>query len=145
MLAYNVPDEGAPVDVDWLIRAVLVSDQPILMRLFVNDIIPQRGVVLADFTEATFPGYSQQVLERSQWGAPVLGADHVVRVPLSAGPRTMTPLVSDVTIYGAYLVAAVSMKVVFCRRFQPPRVTVAGFPLRFLPVITLRSDTYDVS
>lgn len=144
MTGYAVPDEGATRDLDWMIRIAFPVDAPIAMRIFVNDIVPQRGATLANFTEATFAGYSQQVISRNQWAAAAIGDDHVARIMLAAGPRMFTPFEGGVTLYGVYLVALPSGPVVFSRRFVPPRVTVAFTPISVMPVVTLRSESYEV-
>lgn len=141
---YAVADAAAPEDLRILVAAALVDDSPLVMRLFINDIIPARGTVLADYTEASFIGYSQRVLNRSAWAAPTIEVDHVARIRLTAGPQLYSPLTGGQTVHGLYLVRVTLGQVAFARRFTSPRVVVAGEPFSVNPIITLRSESYDV-
>lgn len=137
---YAVPDEGLAAALDTLVRLALGTDQPLQLRLFVNDLVPQRTTVLANYTEATFAGYSRRTLNRADWGVSVLEADHVARITLSAGPLIYTPTVADVTVYGVYIIDPAAGIVRYARRFTVPRVTAAGVPFAVNPVITVRSE-----
>lgn len=136
---FPVPDESAAHWLDLLVKLGLLDDEPLKLRLFVNDVIPQRGATIATFTEATFTGYSERVLMRSDWSAAVLGVDHVARIQLSAGPLEWTPTGALQTVYGVFLVSADATKLRLAFRFVTPRDLSAGVPLRVMPVITLAS------
>lgn len=136
-----MPDESAASLLDLLVKVGLIDDQPLKLRLFTNDVVPQRGATIATFTEATFTGYSERVLMRSDWASAVLGIDHVARIMLSAGPLSWTPTGALQTVYGVYIVNADASKVRFALRFATPRTLTAGVPLRVMPVITLASVT----
>lgn len=141
---YPVPDEGLENLARLITSVTLVTDQPQEMRLYVNDLIPQRTTVLADYVEASFGGYSRRLLEDTDWDQPEVGLDHVARVQLADGAQEYTPTESDVTVYGVYLVNLFTGKVQFARRFSEPIVTAVGTSFRVMPVVTARSELYTV-
>ncbi len=136
---YAIPDEGLALNLDTLVRAGLVLDQPLELRLYVNDLVPQRTTVLANFTEASFGGYSRRVIERADWSAAAVAADHVARIARTAGPFVYTPTTAGETVYGVYLVDVDAGKVRWQGRFATPKVCVIGTPFRVNPIITARA------
>lgn len=142
MNQYPVPDESVGHQLDLLARAALVVDEPLELRLYVNDLYPQRSTVLADYTEASFGGYSRRVIDRADWDVATVDDEHKARVQLSAGPETWTPTGGVETVYGCILVAPDVGKVRYARRFTTPRVLEVGVPLAVMPVITLASVVY---
>jgi len=142
MIEFAIPDAGAPRDLDTLVRTILGTDEPLQMRIFANDLVPQRGTVLANFVEATFAGYTRRTLNRSQWGVSVTGPDHVTRIMLTTGPEVYTPTDGAQLIYGIYIVHPPDDTVVYQRRFATPREVEVGVPFSINPIITLRSEQY---
>lgn len=73
--------------------------------LFVNDYSPASTTTLADFTEATYPGYARQVLTiNAPFSSPPAEPAAVGPIPFAfPGPSDATP----VDVYGVYLVSAV--------------------------------------
>jgi hypothetical protein len=136
---YAVPDEGLALNLDTLIRAGLILDQPLELRLYVNDLVPQRTTVLANYTEASFGGYSRRVIERADWSPAAVAADHVARIVRTAGAFTFTPTTDGQTVYGCYLVDVDAGKVRWQGRFATPKVLVIGTPFQVNPVITARA------
>jgi hypothetical protein len=135
-----VPDAGAPVLLDTMIRVQLAVDESLSMRLYVNDFTPGYGTVLASFVEATFGGYSRRTLDRSFWAPAVTQLNHVTTIDLVNGAQLYTVAAPVQTVFGIYLVGLLTTKVYFARRFDPPRVLVVGQQLRVSPRITLRSE-----
>jgi hypothetical protein len=136
---YAIPDEGLPGAVDTLVRAGLILDQPLELRLFVNDLVPLRGTTLADYVEATFTGYTRRTLERGDWNVAELGADHVARITRAGGPESYMPESGGQTVYGCYLVDIDAGVVRWQGRFATPKEVAAGEGFKVNPVITGRA------
>lgn len=143
MLEYPVSDVGLPIDLDTMVRTALLTDEPLQMRIFANDLVPQRTTVLANYVEATFTGYSRRNFGRAAWGPSVVGADHVARIMLLGGPQVYTATAGAQLIYGVYIVHPPGDQVVFARRFAVPREVELGVPFSINPIITMRSEVYE--
>jgi hypothetical protein len=141
---YAVPDEGLEELLFRVTKALLVTPEPLELRLFVNDVLPIRGTTLATYTEATFPGYSRRTIEAADWSLLPIGPDHIARAALTAGPFAYTPGLTDEVVYGVYLVNLSGSFVQFQRRFDVPLVPVSGVQFRVSPVVTARSESYEV-
>jgi len=137
---YPVPDEGAPRDLGLMVAAVLAVDEPLELRLFVNDLYPARGTVLADYVEAAFTGYTRRVINRIDWDAPTIEADHVARITPAAGAQEYTPLSDGETVYGLLLVRPAAGVVSFAARFDEPHELELGQTFGVQPIVTLRSE-----
>lgn len=140
---YSAPDEGLPSLLNWTVREELAADEELEMRIFTNDILPQRGAVLASFVEATFDGYTRRVLPRSGWTEPTVDANHVAKTSRVFGPHSYTATGGIQTLYGIYLVRPMAGIVVLARRFSEPIEPVAGVAFSVSPIVTLRSESYE--
>lgn len=135
---FGVPDAGLPLLLDWMLRTDTGAAEDLAMRLFRNDITPDRGSVFGDFVEADFAGYSQRLLARADYSpAAVMG--HVARLVRTAGGLEWIPTAPGEVLFGVYVVGLVSFTVYAARRFASPRVAATGVPLVAIPVFTLQA------
>jgi hypothetical protein len=138
MALYSIPDSGLPLLLNWLFRADTGTVESLALRLYTNDLTPDRSSVTGDFVEATFAGYSQRILSRSAWASPTIDA-HVARLILTAETQDFVPTADGPDIYGAFVVGVVSNTLYSARRFAEPRAVVNGVTLRVAPVFSMRS------
>ena len=141
---WAVPDEGLGEALDTLVKLALTSDQPLQLRLAVNDLVPQRTTVLADYTEATFAGYSRRTLNRADWQLAFVEENHEARTILAAGPQLFNPTETGETVYVVLIVDPGIEVVRYQKRLATPREVIDGVPFAVNPVITLESKGYEV-
>lgn len=111
------PDEGLPGVLTRIANATLV------LRLFVNDITPDRDTELADFTEASWTGYASVNLNLGDFVSSgfighvaFLATDPITFLNTGATPETC---------YGYYVEGSTS-DVMIAARFDPaPRTLIA--------------------
>lgn len=107
------------------------------LRLLQNDYTPVPDSALANFTEATFPGYAEVDLA-GEWGA--LTEDANGKWSITANPQTFTRsgVGADNVIYGFYVLDAT--EVMFAERFATPVIVNAtALPFRLTIKYTLES------
>jgi hypothetical protein len=138
MPEFPIPDAGAANLLNWMLLSDTSTVETLLLRLYTNDVTPGHTSVTADFTEATFGGYSQKLLTRSGW-SPATLAIHVAQLTRSAGSFTWNPTTSGQVLYGAFVIGGTSLQLYAARRFANPRTVAAGTPFSLLPVFTLQS------
>jgi hypothetical protein len=108
-------------------------------RLYQNDFTPVGTMILADFTVATYDGYSSQVID--PWDSPILnvnGFAETVGPQLEFRPNgSTTPNV----IYGYYVLNAAGNALLYAERFENP-ITLNGAltALYLTPVFTFGSQ-----
>lgn len=139
MPEYAIPDAALSPLISWMLSLDTTTVEELALRLYTNDVEPSRSSVTADFTEATFGGYSQRLLPRNAYGTPALDM-HVVRMTLVGGPFEWTPTTPDQVIRGAFVVGQASNNLYAARKFASPRVTVVGQTLRLYPVWSLSTN-----
>jgi len=141
---YSIPDEGLAFNLDTLARVLLVADEPRELRMFQNDLVPQRTTVLSDYLECDFAGYTRRTLNRADWTAAEVAADHVARVRLTAGPQMFTPTAAGQIVYGVYLVDVAAGVVRWQGRFATPKTCDVGATFAVNPIITARAVVSEV-
>jgi len=139
MAEFAVPDLALVPLVEWMLRLDTSLVEGLALRLYTNDLTPGRGSVTADFIEATFGGYSQRLLPRAGYGAPVVEL-HTARMTLAGDALEWTPTTAGQVLIGAFVVGQASNNLYAARRFATPRVTVIGEGLRLFPVWTLKTE-----
>jgi len=101
------------------------------IRLFNNNIVPDRGTVLADLIEPTFAGYNPVVV--AAWGElhdPV--TSEIFQIALAPGVFSLSSGPGD-TIYGAFITDGAG-GVLAVERFDTPQIIVnPGDSVIFLP------------
>ncbi len=109
-------------------------------HLYTNDLDPDLETVLEDLVEATFPGYSAQIVQ--QWTPPILvGADAASYGDPVLWERSVSGLPQ--TIYGYYVTAGPTSDLLWAERRAagPVVVSAAGDPVYLTPALTLQSLT----
>lgn len=139
MAEFAVPDAALSPLLTWMFSVDTSTVEDLALRLYTNDVTPDRASVTADFMEATFGGYSQRLLPRSAYGTPVIDI-HVARLTLAGDGFEWTPTTADQVLRGAFVVGQASNNLYAARRFASPRVTVVGEVLRLFPVWTLLTN-----
>jgi hypothetical protein len=94
--------------------------EKVTVHLFVNDVNPGRNSALADFTEASFPGYAGSA--SITWGLPNVPAGGTARVAGDKKEFQATDATTPQIVYGWYGVGvgADSVNVKMAERFDAP-------------------------
>jgi hypothetical protein len=116
-------------------RAYILQITSVKIRLFTNNLTPTNTNVLADFTEASYPGYAE-----ASWvlAAPTIVApDSKARLTPFAAVFQCPTSGSDVDIYGvfvAYQDISATFRVLMSRRLPsaPLTLVVGADPVTFL-------------
>jgi hypothetical protein len=112
------------------------------MHLYQNDYTPTDGMVVGDFTEATFPGYVDYTLEPEHWVAPALvGSLYEINYNDFAAFIADGTGFSSQTIYG-YWVEDNLTGLWWAERFDVPRVITPSAELEVVPRLRVRSRQY---
>lgn len=133
-MAGIIPNEGEEDMLDVLLAGNLV------LRLFKNNFTPSDSSVLADFTEADFPGYAAITLTGGSWtttpGAPSIA---------TYAAQTFTATASgSQTIYGYYITRTATGRVWMAERFpaaQIAAISAAGQTRIINPKLSLKDST----
>ena len=107
--------------VDYLLRYQLGLATPgaLVLRLFTNDITPDKPDWPTRYTECTLPGYAKVPLDGSQWYGS--SADGVATYDYPAVYWTFQSYVAPpVTVYGYYVTDPGNSVVVWAERFASP-------------------------
>lgn len=130
-----IPDAGKIELLDTTLRAALVVDVPLSLRLYSNDYTPVAGSVLGSFTECGWLGYFRETITRATWAAP-----SIVGGKASSTYPTVFQWTNNsggsVTVFGYYVVNPATAVVRWAERFPVTRVIVAGGVLQVQPVVT---------
>jgi len=120
-----IPDEGKELWLYWCLGTDGSDLEDFVVDLFKNDYLPDDDSTAADFTVATFTGYAQQPIDRSDFGAVAIVA-HVAEIYSTPFP-TFTQTAGGVQlIYGWYMRGATSGVVLATQRFDVPRQMGTG-------------------
>lgn len=90
------------------------------LKLFINDITPNKATVAADFSEASFTGYAFKALSGASWTVTERTSDAIATYAAQTFTRTASG--APQTAYGYYVVQATSGIVMFAERFPNPQV-----------------------
>lgn len=135
-----VPNEGA----SYLLRR-LVKQQPAdaddwQLALFQNDYEPAANTTAADFVECTFSGYARLSLAKATWNDPAIVAGKA-RTVYGPAPVVFTNVgVLRQVAFGFWVKRAASPLVVFCQRFDVPKVLEGSSEVLFDLPFTFRTD-----
>lgn len=136
MAEFAVPDAALLRLLNWMIRDDTATVEDLALRLFTNAATPGRNSVTADFTEATFGGYSQRALPRAIYGPAVLDT-HTAKMTLAGPALQWLPTTTGQNLRGCFVVGQGSNLLYAARLFATPRETVAGVMLKLFPVWSL--------
>lgn len=120
-----IPNEGKLKWLDWAVRDTGPGLEGLSIDLYTNDYTPVDGSSSANFTLATFTGYAQELLARTDFGAPSIVADVAEIVSAVVPTFTCTGGASQ-TCYGWVAHSTTSGKVMAAQRFDAARVMSAG-------------------
>jgi hypothetical protein len=136
-----LPDEGLANQLQYILSDPISGVINWKLLLFVNDIVPDFGTVLADLTEATWTGYSSVILDRSTWTTPTVSAG------CATSTYGTTAIIFDVgmgpvqTNFGCAYVDPSMSVLRFVQRFDDADIApiVVGGQFQILPQYTLTS------
>lgn len=105
-----------------------------VLKLFVNNVTPAEGDTAASYTEMSTQGYASKALTGTSWtvtpGAPS-SASYAQQTWTFDGTGGAT------TVYGYFVVQAVSGILMFAERFaSPPTIVNNGDQIKLTPTIT---------
>lgn len=133
------PNSGLPLLQALLWKDAAVPVLPWYLVLWANNYVPLQTSVIADFTAATFTGYSPVELTRATWQAPAIVANKAL-IQYGTTPQTWTATAGFQTIYGYLIFEGTSNKLLIAERFAVP-VDLSLYPvIGVLPRITLGTD-----
>ena len=137
----NGPNQGETELLDKMLKN---SNEDYVLKLFRNDYTPSSATVVGDFTEADFTNYVSKSLTRANWGAatvvaPVAPCVDSEAVSLYNAEQSWTCGTTGNTIYGYYIVGAVTARLLWCDRFAVSRVLGDGDILRITPKFQFRT------
>jgi hypothetical protein len=133
-----LPNEGLTDWLDWMIRNTGSDAPDLILSLFVNDLVPDQGTVLADMTAASFGGFSERNLTRSGWTVPVIVSDEGVST-WGITPIVWNATTSSEVLYGWFAYQFATMRLMVAERFDVPRPVSAGDVVSLLPRFTLQT------
>lgn len=134
-----VLNEGSPLLLSLIWRDAAVPALPWYLILYSNNFTPTPASVLANFTQATFTGYSPSELTRGNWQAPTM-VGNKSRIQYGTAPITWTATAGFQTIYGYVIFQGVTNTGIIAERFATP-IDLSLYPLAgVLPVVTLTTD-----
>lgn len=132
-----IPDVGKTALLAWLLKEDDLSIHNLYLRLFQNDYLIDAETVEGDFTEATFTGYTEKMLTRTNWTAPAIVDGKAVTTYTSTSQTWTVGAGTPNTIYGYYVVDDDSGEVVWGENFPAPLAMVEGASLAILPTFKL--------
>lgn len=112
-----------------------------IVRVFQNNITPDRSKVKSDFTVATFAGYADITLAHANFPAASVSG-HVASTTYSTTLTwTRSTTGSSQTVYGIYVVNAADTKVIAAALFDAGPYTVTNSGDSFSETLTLRRSS----
>lgn len=135
-----VPNTGEGQIVRLLTNSSTGQENPRL-RLYKNNVTPSSTMTIADYTEATFTGYSSVTLSSASWT--VVEGDPTYAEYTSGVPFTCSGTTSEL-IYGFYLSSENSSTLLWSERFNfaPYTITYVGDALTPRPKIVFRHGEF---
>lgn len=133
-----VPDQGELELLDKCLKDALSVDENYILKLYKNDYTPASTTAPGSFTEADFTAYAARTLTRTTWNAAVT-VSGAAESSYGSTPQSWTCGASGNTVYGYWVEAATSAKVLWGERFGTSRVLASGDVLNITPKFTLAS------
>ena len=137
-MALVTPNEGELELLDKMLKDALSVDEGYTLKLYKNDYTPDQSSTGSSFTEADFTSYAAKTLTRTGWGAATTISNKASAT--YSAQQSWTCGTTGNTIYGYYIVAATSGKVLWAERFSSARTLANGDVLNLTPSITLNSE-----
>ena len=120
-----IPNEGLLLWLLWAFDDSGVSEEDFVLDLYANNFTPSYSSTGADFTIASFPGYSQVSLARTSFAYPT-ATGGVGTIVSSISPTWSCTGGSGQTVYGWLMRGASSGKVLGTQAFPSPPVMTSG-------------------
>lgn len=133
-MALLISTEGQLELLDKMLKDALSSDENYILKLYRNDYTPVLGSTSAAFTEANFGNYSAKTLTRANWAAATTNGS-VAQTTYAT--QAWTVATTGNTIYGYWIEAGTSGKVLWAERFGTSRVLADTDVLNVTPLVTL--------
>jgi hypothetical protein len=137
-MALVTMNEGELELLDKMLKDALSTDEGYSLKLFKNDYTPVAASTGSSFTEADFTNYAAKSLTRAGWGAASTDGNGAASATYGSA-QTWTCGATGNTVYGYYVVAATSAKVLWAERLSSARTLANGDQLTLTPVLTLQS------
>lgn len=130
-MALNFPDTGENLALEMIVNKT--AAQPLVLKLYKNNITPSDTDTAVTYTEAGFPGYAAITLTGATWNAASSGT-----IAYSAQQTFSCTGTSTDDIYGYYVVQAVSGTLLYSERdgSAPLAVRVNGDQIKITPTIS---------
>lgn len=114
------------------------------LRVFVNNYVPLRNVLLSNLVEASWSGYAPVVLDPMLWTT-VQSVGGVATTYYTTSPTLFTPFSGMNNTYGYYLTFDNGAELLWVQRFDLiPTVAQPSDPLRVWPIIQGHSESQPV-
>jgi len=126
-----VPDVGEVQLLDDLLKDS--GGEDFTLKLYKTDVTPAEDDVAGSYTEADFTGYSAKTLTRANWGA---AATDGGTTSSSYAQQSWSPT-SVQTIYGYFVVGAVSTVLQWAEKFAAARSLQSGDTFNLTPKMEL--------
>ena len=139
-MALKVPNQGELELLDKMIKDNLSTDEKYILRLYRIDHTPADADSTSNYTEANFTNYQPVTLNRgTDWNsASTSGTKAEIEL---ASQQSWTSGTTGNTIFGYYVVAATSNKLLWAEKFGTPRVLANQDVLNLTPKFTLESES----
>lgn len=119
-----------------------ISDfDPLSLRLYGNDYVPNRDVVLGNLVEMFFPGYAPAVMANALWTRPVT-IDGKAVAWWKTTPTAFEATSGIATAYGYYITSPAESPeiLVLVQRFDTPQLILPGTPALVQPQLIYHSE-----
>lgn len=138
-MALVTPDAGEIELLDKMLKDALSVDESYTLHLYRSDTTPINTTVAGDFTDATFTGYSNQVLTRSTWGPASTNVGNKAESIYGSELAWTCGSTGD-TVYGYWVEGTTSGVCLWAERFDSPRTLSQNDVLKITPRFTLNSE-----
>lgn len=136
-MSLKVPYASTLFLLDQIITAVL---DDCTLRLYVNNHVPANGDTIADYTEATFPGYA--AIPFGSWPAASLNPSNKASTELALQVFTAGVVITPEDVYGIFVTHDGTGDLVYAELDAAGPVTIStpGQSYGYLPRFTLKSE-----
>lgn len=133
------PNEGELELLDKMLKDALTTDENYILKLYKTDYTPINATSQGLMTEADFTNYAARTLTRANWAAAAV-VSNKAESSYGTTPRSWTCGSTGNTIFGYWVLAATSNKVLWAEKFATARVLASGDVLNLTPKFTLNSE-----
>lgn len=132
-MALVVPNIGETKLLEWILKS---TGTDTVLKLYSNDYTPVAASTNGSFTEATFTGYVEKDIARTDWASATTNGSGKAEI---TSPDLSWSATSSQTVYG-YFVQDASGNLLFAERFSSARALESGDTLTISPKFTLTSE-----